>query len=147
MRQRLPLCLVMLAGLMLARPAAAQDPSRHLIFSTLGGWTLFDPDRDLRNRLYVGGRLGARGRYLGLEAAGGFTPTRQDAPGGRDVGWVHLSGNLMVYPLPGLPIEPYGLLGFGGEHFGGPGGEPAWHLSFDAGGGLIFLLSENLGLR
>src|SRR5205085_479890 len=70
-----------------------------------------------------------------------------DAPGSRDVGFGHLSGNLMAYPLPGLPIEPFGLLGFGGEHFGRRGGENGWHLTFDAGGGLIFVMSENTGIR
>jgi outer membrane protein OmpA-like peptidoglycan-associated protein len=130
-----------------AGPAAAQDPSKHFTFATLGGWTFWDTEQPLKDALYVGGRLGARMRYLGLEVAGGFSPTKVNLPGGAEAGWVHGSGNLMLFPLPGSPIEPYAFGGVGGEHFGGPAGSDHWDLTVDAGGGLLARLNESFGLR
>jgi len=140
---------LILAGALVgvAAPALAQDSSKHFTFAPVVGWTFWDSERPLKDALYVGGRLGARVRYVGLEAAGGFSPTQVTGPGGQDASWVHGSGNLMLFPLPGSPIEPFGFAGVGGEHFGGPAGADHWDLTFDGGGGLLVRLNESFGLR
>ena len=119
MRARSPLALTMLAGAFLAQTAVADPVGRHFEFVPFGGYTLFDGDQrvnghPLTDDLYLGGRVAFQIHpWWAIEAAGGFTPTAEDAPGGGDVDFYHYSGNVVVTPWPGFYGGPYAFVGGG----------------------------------
>ena len=162
MRQRLRFVLPALAVLLAAgpvlrmgSPAFAEPIGSHWEFTPFGGFTIFDgkmrfPGSNLpvTDDLHVGGRLGWQSRsWVGLEAAGGFSSTAEDVPGGRDFDWFHASGNLVLSPARGRWGGPFVFAGAGWTQ-----GKPAQGAKSDAGtmefgGGLRLWLADNLGLR
>ena len=108
MRARLCLAGLALLALVAARSAPAEPIGSYFTLTPFGGYTVFDGDlflpdsTHLTDDLYVGGRLGWRYRRgFGIEAAGGFTPSKEDVAGGPDVNFWHVSGNLMLTPFQG----------------------------------------------
>ena len=135
--------------------AAAEPLGSHFEFTQFGGYTQFSVERntltsfELKNGLYLGGRFGWHfERWLGVELAGGFTPTKEDAPAGTDIDFYHFSGNLMLRPTRASWGWPYV---FGGGGFsklkysgGGPQNDQG---NAEAGAGLQLWMNDAIGLR
>jgi outer membrane protein OmpA-like peptidoglycan-associated protein len=97
---------VALVALFAANAAVAEPLGSYFTLTPFAGYTTFDAKllypgtSPLSDDLYAGGRLGWQaGRWWGIEAAGGFTPTRESVAGGQDVNFWHASGNLMLTPF------------------------------------------------
>ena len=80
--------LFAVAVLLSAQVAAAEPIGRYFTITPLGGFTTFDGDfkfpknYPLTDNVYAGGRIGYQyNHWLGIEAAGGFTPTRENGAG------------------------------------------------------------------
>lgn len=144
-----------LALLVLWGRSSAEPLGSHFEFTQFGGFTSFDRDRnaissyDLKNGLYLGGRFGwERERWLGFELAGGFTPTKEVAPSGRDLDFFHTSGNLMLRPLRAAWGWPYAFLGAGYSHIKVSGGPPKIRQgNAEMGAGLQLWLNDAIGAR
>src|SRR5437867_1880235 len=105
--------------LLAAQLATAAPLGPHFTLTPFGGVTLDDvnynyPTINVPNNVaYMGGRLGYQyNSWLGLEAAGGYSPTAGVAAGG-DVDHWHVSGNLMFSPWVGSYTNPYLFVGGG----------------------------------
>ena len=149
------LAVAALALLAVCRVASAEPLGSHFEFTQFGGYTLFSQDRnsisayDLKDGLYLGGRLGwQRERWLGLELAGGFTPTKEVAPAGRDIDFFHASGNLVVRPMRATWGWPYVFGGAGLSHIKVSSGQPKHRQgNLEAGAGIQFWMNDAIGLR
>jgi hypothetical protein len=124
MHARLRYALLKLAALLVAQVAAAEPLGRHFTLTPFGGFTMWDGNfrypgtNPLADNVYAGGRFGYQyNPLLGLEAAFGFSPTREDITGGGDVDYWHASGNLMITPIQGRYTSPFLFAGFGGSRF------------------------------
>ncbi len=155
-------CLVALC----AAATVSADPQGHYVSLTpFGGYTLFDGtlryprQSSIRDGADIGARLGwAWLPWLGVEAVGGFSPSREDS-GGAHVNYLHGSANLMLTPAPGLRGGPYAFVGFGGARFSTDLPEDQVNsdvavpnASFNTGnlewgGGLRFWVTDLFGLR
>ena len=153
MRARSLLALTILVGALLAPSAIADPVGGHFELTPLGGFTVFDGDQrvnghSLTNDLYMGGRLGFQFHpWWGIEAAGGVTPTSENAPQGPDVHFSHYSGNLVITPWPGLYGGPFAFLGAGSAQVKPSSGASVTNGSIEAGGGVRLWLSDVLGVR
>ncbi len=154
MRARLGFA-VLAAALVTAGVAAAEPLGSYLTFTPFAGYTTFDASlrfpgtSPLNDDLYVGARLGWfwRGR-IGLEAAGGYTPTRENAPGGLDVNFGHGSGNLVLTPFKSRVGDAFITAGYGYGRLQRV--TPAGGLSYgtaELGGGVRFWMTDGVGLR
>ncbi len=135
---------------LIASTAGAQAPEKKLVLTPFGGVTRFDTEfnPDLKTAAYAGGRLTWRiTPVIGLEAAGGYTPSSEDIPSGRDIPWQHASGNLFLVPLPEVRLAPFLSGGLGWERFGKDFTSSKDHLTFDAAAGLLCRLTDAVGLR
>ena len=149
------LAVTVLALLSLPGNSNAEPLGSHFEFTQFGGYTSFDRDRnaiskyELKNGLYLGGRFGwQRERWLGAELAGGFTPTKEVAPSGRDLDFFHASGNLVVHPMRATWGWPYVFAGGGYSHIKGSGGGPKSHQgNAEAGAGLQLWMNDAIGVR
>ena len=149
------LAVTVLALLSLPGNSNAEPLGSHFEFTQFGGYTSFDRDRnaiskyELKNGLYLGGRFGwQRERWLGAELAGGFTPTKEVAPAGRDLDFFHASGNLVVHPMRATWGWPYVFAGGGYSHIKGSGGGPKSHQgNAEAGAGLQLWMNDAIGVR
>jgi outer membrane protein OmpA-like peptidoglycan-associated protein len=86
---------------------------------------------------------------MGLEAAGGYTPTEEDViTGAKKVDWYHVSGNLMLTPWASRYGGPFVFAGGGAGNLKPSTGGPEIHQgNAEYGGGLLFWLSDGIGLR
>ena len=152
--ERRSLTGMILAATLLARAAGATGfQERAFNITPLEGWTYFDRELtgatgpELKDKLYFGGRLGARLiSPLWLELAGGATPTTSVLTGG-DITWTHASANLMVISSASHLINPFLSVGGGVSHF-----QPAISADkndglLEAAGGVRVRLSDAIGLR
>ena len=153
MRARITLAVAVLTAALLAQPATADPVGGHVQLTPFGGYTIFDGDlrlngHSLRDDLYFGGRLGYQFNPMwGLELAGGFTPTAEDAPGNPEVDFYHYSGNVTVTPWPGLFGAPFLLAGYGSAQAKPATGADVSEGSIEVGGGIRVWLTDALGLR
>jgi len=155
MRARLRLAAVALLALFAARGAQAEPIGSYYTLTPFGGFTTFDGDMQfpdslhLKDNLYAGGRFGWHHRRgFGLEVAGGFTPTKEDIAGGRNVDFWHVSGNLMVTPFQGRYGGPFLFGGYGwSQAKPSAGAEKLKFGTIELGGGVRFWLTDAIGLR
>ncbi len=154
MRARLWPVLLALAALVGARSVAADPVGRYLYVSPMGGFTVFDskltyPDgNSLADKVYVGGRLGYQWNSLwALELAGGIVPTREDVQGGKDVSFVHGSGNLVLSPFARPFGGPYLFAGFGTGRLSSSGADALKQGLLEAGGGVRMWITDAIGVR
>ncbi len=179
MRARLGFAPLALAVMLVAHAASAEPLGRHFSVTPHAGWTIFDSDQKfpkfypLRDDLYAGGRVGYQhNQWLGIEIAGGFTPTAEDgsgklkatpAPakpsasqrdtlGGRDIDFWHVSGDLVLTPWSSRYGGPFVFSGFSRSRFdlsSGAGAAPSklemGNLEF--GGGVRLWLTDAIGIR
>jgi len=152
MRARFRLAWV-LAALLLPATAVSDPTGTYPYVVPFGGFTVFDgtlrvPTTTLRDQYYAGGRLGLQWRpWLGIEVAGGYTPTEEDRTNGGDVTYWHASGNLLWSPFDGLFGEPFLSVGGGMAKLSPDGGSEIDQGNLEVGGGLNFWLTDGLGLR
>ncbi len=138
-----------------AGAAAAEPTGSYAYLIPFGGYTLFDgtlryPTAPLQDKLNLGGRLGYQLRpWIGIEAAGGFTATREDIPNGADVDFLHGSGNLVFTPFMGRYGTPFVSAGFGlGQLKPSTSGAPSLKMgNFEAAGGLDLWFTDRIGAR
>ena len=155
MRARLCLAGLALLALVAARSAPAEPIGSYFTLTPFGGYTVFDGDlflpdsTHLTDDLYVGGRLGWRYRRgFGIEAAGGFTPSKEDVAGGPDVNFWHVSGNLMLTPFQGRYGGPFLFGGYGWSQIKPSAGSTKIEYgTVELGGGVRFWLTDAIGLR
>jgi outer membrane protein OmpA-like peptidoglycan-associated protein/opacity protein-like surface antigen len=155
MRTRIRLTTLVLAALLAAQAAQAEPIGPYVYLVPSGGYTIFDRDmrapndHPLTNHFSVGGCLGFQAwRWLGIEAAGSFTPTSEDAALGRDVDFMQGTGNLAITPWSGSYGGPFLLLGGGASRLTQPAsGRRVNQLNAAAGAGLQLWLSDMVGVR
>ena len=71
-------------------------------------------DLSLKDNLYVGGRLGFQWLpWLGIEAAGGYTPTQFDDEAALDINWLARVGEPGPLALVDPNVVPYAFVGGG----------------------------------
>ena len=156
MRARLWFVPFALAALCVATAVKAEPIGPHWQFTPFGGFTIFDPklrfpgsDNALTDNLYMGGRLGYQTRsWLGLEAAGGFTPTTEDlVSNARDYDWLHLSGNLVLSPTRGRNGNPFVFAGMGYTHLKPAAGARVSTNTIEFGAGEQLWVTDDIGIR
>jgi OOP family OmpA-OmpF porin len=152
-RARVPLAVVVFAATLLGQPVTADPVGGHFQLTPFGGYTVFDGDlrlngHSLRDDLYFGGRLGYQFNPMwGLELAGGFTPTAEDAPGNPEVDFYHYSVNATATPWPGLFGAPFLFAGYGSAQAKPATGTDVTEGAIEFGGGLRLWLTDAIGLR
>ncbi len=155
MRLSLRFAALGLAALAAAGTVQAEPTGRYFTLTPFGGYRVFDGDQKfpgtntIQDNLYVGGRLGWQALpWIGVEAAGGLTPTAEDVPTGRDLDVWHASGNLMLTPANGRWGGPFLFGGFGYNKTKLSAGDTEQHFgAIEGGGGLRFWLTDAIGLR
>ncbi|MGH7730043.1 MAG: thrombospondin type 3 repeat-containing protein, partial [Candidatus Eiseniibacteriota bacterium] len=154
MPPRIPVLVLALAALVAAGPAAAEPVGSHVEITPFGGFTIFDAKlttssgATLRDAVHVGARIGWHVRsWWGIELAGGVTPTSEDLGGGRDVTFVHGSGNLLFTPLSRRAGGPFLSLGGGAARLTPSGGTGLDQGTVEAAGGVRLWLTDAVGLR
>ena len=155
-RTAITLLAVAALGLLAACGVSFAEPlGSHFEFTQFGGYTMFSPDRnpispyELKGALYLGGRLGwQRERWVGLELAGGFSPTKEETPAGRDIDFFHLSTSVMLRPMRATWGWPYVFGGLGYSHVKLSAGHPKVRQgNAEAGAGLQLWMNDAIGLR
>ncbi|HEY3216944.1 MAG TPA: outer membrane beta-barrel protein, partial [Candidatus Eisenbacteria bacterium] len=153
MRACLLLALVGMVAAPAVETAVAEPTGSHFELTPFAGYTVFDGQlrsngRPLRDDLYLGGRVSFQlNSWVGLEAAGGFTPTKEDATAGGDVDFVHASGSLLLTPWAGRLGGPYLFVGGGTNQVHPAGGSTESHGGLELGGGLRLWITDFIGLR
>jgi len=155
MRHRLRFVALALAALSSALPAMAEPIGSHWQLTPFGGFTIFDgklrfpgSNLPLTDNLHVGGRLAWQSRsWIGIEAAGGFSPTTEDIAGGRDFDWLDLSGNLILSPAQGRWGGPFVFAGGGWTQAKPSAGPKVETGTMEFGGGIRLWMTDNIGLR
>ena len=119
MRLRLGLAVIAVA-LPLGFSAAAADPvARYFYVTPAVGMTIYDsnyryPNGSLLDRGYFGARGGWQyNGWLGLEAAGGSSATKENSQAATDGSFWHASGNVVFSPWAGLFGSPFLSVGAG----------------------------------
>ncbi len=119
MHARLRSALLAVA-LLAAQVATAEPLGPHFTLTPFGGFTWYDQNftspaqNPLTNVAYMGGRLGYEyNSWLGIEAAGGYMPSKEDVTAGGNMDYWHVSGNLMFSPWVGHYTNPYVFAGGG----------------------------------
>ncbi len=155
MRHRLRFALPLIAALLASSVAVAEPLGSHWEFTPFGGFTMFDgklrfpgSNVPVTDDLHVGGRLAWQSKsWIGIEAAGGFTPTAEDVPNGKDFDWLHASGNLVLSPAKGRWGGPYLFVG-GGWTQAKPANDKGVETgTIEFGGGVKLWMTDNVGLR
>ncbi len=137
------LILGMLVAMLPMSRTSVASPSWHL--TPLGGYTWFE--EGLEDAPYGGGRLGIRlGPILGIQVAGGYSPSKIDVPGGVDVSFWHVAGDLTATPIQWNSGDIY-FLGGGGYSDTKPDGTDGVAAgTFDLGAGLHWWWTRGFGL-
>jgi len=153
MRSRLRFALTVLAMMAMPAAALAEPTGSYFEVTPFGGFTFFDGDiraylgAPLTDDIYFGGRVGWQWKpWLGLEVAGGFTPTTFDSTGG-DVDFFHTSGNLMFTPWSGRAGSFFIFAGGGMSQLTPTGGVELTQGNLEFGIGTRFWVSDAIGLR
>jgi len=158
MRARLWFLVTVVAVLATSTVVQAAPVSPYFYVSPVGGYTLFRDALELKDNLYVGGRLGYQWLpWLGIEAAGGYTPTQVDIESEPDINFWHASGNIVLSPLVTQYVVPYVFVGGGYSSLKFkeeadtelylPAGEDDIHYGTgEFGAGLRFWFNDMLGL-
>ncbi len=176
MRARPRYALWTAVALLATQVATAEPLGPHFTLTPFGGYTMWDGNfrypqhYPLTDIVYAGGRFGYQYYpWLGIEAAGGFSPTKENATGsvaspanpptaaesdvlgGRDVDYWHLSGNL-VLTLPSRYASPFVFAGGGYSRFTLKSGTtqgitPLPQGNMEFGGGFHVWLSDKVALR
>jgi len=153
MRSRLRFALTMMVLMALPAVVHAEPTGSYFEVTPFGGFTFFDGDirnfigGTLTDDIYFGGRAGWQWKpWLGIEAAGGFTPTTFDSSGG-DVDFFHASGNLMFTPWNGRAGNLFLFAGAGMSRLTPTGGEELTQGNLEFGVGTRFWVSDAIGLR
>jgi len=148
--------MVALLALFAVPSVMAEPIDKFWTVTPYAGFTIFDGDmrfpgtQPLKDNINFGGRLGYQAyKWMGIEAAAGMTATEEDViTGARDVDWSHVSGNLMFTPWASRFGGPFLLAGGGAGRLKPSAGSDDVNQGFaDYGGGLIFWLSDAMGLR
>ena len=177
MRARVAFAWFALAGILAAQAAAAEPLGKYLTVTPFGGYIIYDGDvrypslYPLTDDVYGGGRIGFQlNNWLGIEAAGGFAPTKEDGSGlvaspatpptpaqsdvlgARDVDYYHVSGNIMLSPWSGRYGGPFIFGGGGYSRFELKTGStlglnPLEQGNVEFGGGVRLWLTDQVGLR
>ena len=155
MRMRLRFAAVALVALFTA-PVAAADPSgSYFQITPVAGGTILSGDlrfpgsNSVADWWYFGGRIGYQfNDLLGVEAAGGYTPTTESVPAGREVDFAHFSGGVVVTPWGGRFGGPLVILGVGSSNLKAESvSDELRFTAYELGAGLRFWLSDMLGIR
>lgn len=119
MRRFTLLLLVIVAAALIAPAVVQAEPvSPYCYVSPMGGYTFFRDALQLKDNLYVGGRLGCQyWPWLGLEAAGGYVPTQVDILSEPDLNFWHVSGNILLSPWTHRYVTPYLFVGGGYDSY------------------------------
>jgi len=134
-------------------PASAEPVGSHFELAPMGGFTTFDNDGyagsgPLKDVFYVGGRVGYVWRpWLGLELAGGFSPTSQDVTSGADLDFYHGSLCLTSAPWTNRYLAPFVFVGGGGAKLKPTSGDDLDMGNLEAGVGLDVWLGDAIGVR
>ncbi len=156
MRVRFPVLALALAALLAARPAAAEPIGSHLEITPLGGFMLFDPQlrsaggEPLRDATTMGMRFGWQFRpWWSFELATGATPTGEDVilGGGKDINFLHASGNILLTPWSRRAGGPFLSVGGGGARLTQDGVDPFNQGTLELAGGVRLWMTDNVGLR
>jgi outer membrane protein OmpA-like peptidoglycan-associated protein len=143
------------AALLATGVARSEPRGKHFDLTPFGGYTIFDPDLNypgthpLKDNLYAGGRLGYQFLpLLALEIAGGFTPTSEDVADGKDVDYMHVSGNLLLTPWNRGPGGVFLFAGGGAARLKPSGGGDALDQgTLELGGGVRYWFNDRVGVR
>jgi outer membrane protein OmpA-like peptidoglycan-associated protein len=147
---------IALAALFVANAAAAEPLGSYFTLTPFAGYTTFDAQlhypgtSTLNDDLYAGGRVGWQPkRWWGIEAAGGFTPTRETVAGGRDVNFWHASGNLMLTPFRARNGDVFvsGGWGYGSLSTVQTGPAKVNYGTLELAGGVHLWMTDRVGLR
>ncbi|MGH7742314.1 MAG: OmpA family protein [Candidatus Eiseniibacteriota bacterium] len=144
-----------LAALLAANAAVAEPLGSYFTLTPFAGYTTFDAQLHypgtsaLSDDFYAGGRVGWQPkRWWGIEAAGGFTPTRESVAGGQDVNFWHLSGNLMLTPFRSRAGDAFVSAGGGYASLSTvAAGSDATYGTFELAGGVHLWMTDAVGLR
>jgi OOP family OmpA-OmpF porin len=118
MRVRTGLIFTVAAALAGSMVAQAEPVSPYFYISPVGGYAMFRDALQLKDNLYVGGRLGYQMLpWLGIEAAGGYVPTQLDMPAETDLNFWHASGNIVLSPWTSPYVTPYLFVGGGYDQY------------------------------
>ena len=154
MRSRMRFALTVLAMMALPAAASAEPTGSYFEVTPFGGFTFFDGDirahlgAPITDDIYFGGRVGWQWKpWLGVEVAGGFTPSTFDTSTGGDVDFFHYSGNLMFTPWSGRAGSFFAFAGFGSSQLSPSGGDELKQGNLEFGVGTRFWLSDAIGLR
>ena len=157
----LPLLLV---ASLLARVAPAEPTGSYLHVSPFAGYALypehvrFTPTGEVEDHFALGGRIGFQiRRWIGLELAGDYVPTREVRETRTvagvtttqyDLDWMHGSLDLALTPFPGKRGGPFLLLGGGVLQMNRDIDESRVHQwNVEAGAGWQIWMSDVVGLR
>jgi OOP family OmpA-OmpF porin len=142
--------------LLAAQVATAEPLGPHFTLTPFGGFTKYDANftypalNPLTDIAYMGARLGYQyNSWLGLEAAGGYSPTKEDVTSGGNVDYWHVSGNLMFSPWVGHYTNPYLFVGGGYSRLEAvqTTGPYTNQGNVEFGGGFNLWLNSAVGLR
>ncbi|MBI1799926.1 MAG: OmpA family protein [Candidatus Eisenbacteria bacterium] len=155
MRVRLRIAVLAVAALLVAGVAAAEPLGSYFTLTPFAGYTTFDGNlrfpgsNPLKDDVYAGGRFGWWSkRWWGIEAAAGFTPTREDVPGGADANFWHASGNLLLIPYKSRAGDAFVFGGYGyGSLKPTGGGSDVHYGTVEVGGGVRFWMTDAVGVR
>ena len=157
MRFRVPSAIVAAAIILGAAGATADPTGRYIYVTPTAGFTIFDgdiqaPTQSLKDVGYWGGRVGYQWKsWLGFELAAGIASTHENAPGGSDILYRHLSGNIALTPWRGVIGNPFLSLGFGRSGYRAPSWPAGtWNLvqgNLEAATGWTAWVNDRWGVR
>ena len=144
-----------LAAMFAANAAVAEPLGSYFTLTPFAGYTTFDGQLNfpgaspLSDDLYAGGRVGWQSkRWWGIEAAGGFTPTRESMATGQDVNFWHLSGNVLLTPYRSRAGDAFVSGGWGYSSLATVNAGPKNNYgTLELTGGVHIWMTDAVGLR
>ena len=148
MRRWMVLLFVVAATLATSVAVQAEPASPYFYIGPVGGYTLFRDGLQLKDTYYAGGRLGFQWQpWLGIEGAGGWTPTKVDVESGPDVTFWHASGNLVASPWVSRYVVPFVFAGGGYSKLKAKGSSDDIHYGTgEFGAGARFWVNDMIGI-